>query len=157
MSSRCVHHLGAALFVHLLALSFLVSFLLSIWEQFKTLAGPPPCFPDWNLVGPGPTRIRSDPTALLGHLFLHMFTQLACVSGVNQLTLRSIAVSMLLNLQDFNGSIVSFVLFGRSIDVGIIFETFAFPLVRYCMPRHLLRVLQIMRISIVIFRSCLWS
>lgn len=67
-------------------------------------------------------RLGFNPPALLVHLFLNMFTQLVCVSGVNQLasTSTALSVSIVLNLRKFTSLILSFILFGHPIDTGII-------------------------------------
>lgn len=58
---------------------------------------------------------------MLVDLFLNVFTQLICVAGVNQLASASTAlsVSIVLNLRKFTSLVLSFVIFGHKLHVGL--------------------------------------
>lgn len=103
-----------------MALPFFIPFLPTIWDQFKLLAASPPIFSEASLTTFGSGLFN--PPSLLVHLFLNMFTQLICVSGVNQLasTSTALSVSIVLNLRKFTSLILSYLLFGHPIDTGII-------------------------------------
>ncbi|CCX35454.1 protein of unknown function, partial [Taphrina deformans PYCC 5710] len=103
---------------HLLALPFFVPFWPTIVSQFNVLLESPPFFEAHSSL-PFSTY---NPPALVVHLFLNVVTQLICVCGVNQLasTSTALSVSIVLNLRKFTSLVMSFVIFGHRIHVGVV-------------------------------------
>lgn len=114
-------------FTHILALPFFIPFATKIWSELRVLLDSEPLFTNPEILKY--SVLPFNPPILIVYLFLNVFTQLLCVSGVNQLASSSTAlsVSIVLNLRKFISLALSFCVFGHRIDTGIVVgATFVF-------------------------------
>lgn len=106
-------------FTHVLALPFFLPFASTIWWELQGLLDSEPFLaPDTMAAG----LVPFNPPILLVYLFLNVFTQYLCVSGVNQLASSSsaLSVSIVLNLRKFISLVLSYCVFGHRIDMGMV-------------------------------------
>ena len=106
-------------FTHILALPFFLPFASTIWWELQGLLDSEPLFSEDTVLA---ALSPINPPTLLVYLFLNVFTQFLCVSGVNQLasSTTALSVSIVLNLRKFISLVLSYCVFGHRLDLGMV-------------------------------------